>query len=137
MTADPDFPLGGLSEGEMAALIYRIADELSTRGTRESFAELLRVVAYVGERVGDAARMLAASDCGARLPRCPGRQSRPRGNAGGREWPSGSSHPGAVTARAGGEPARAFERLVLDPGDAHELVVQCIGLRPSPLMERR
>jgi hypothetical protein len=62
MTADPDFPLGGLSEGEMAALIYRIADELSTRGTRESFAELLRVVAYVGERVGDAARMLAASD---------------------------------------------------------------------------
>jgi len=46
----------------MAALIYRIADELSTRGTRESFAELLRVVAYVGERVGDAARMLAASD---------------------------------------------------------------------------
>ena len=62
MTADLDFPLGGLSEGEMAALIYRIADELSTRGTRESFAELLRVVAYVGERVGDAARMLAASD---------------------------------------------------------------------------
>jgi hypothetical protein len=62
MTADPDFPLGGLSEGEMAALIYRIADELSTRGTRESFAELLRVVAYVGGRVGDAARMLAASD---------------------------------------------------------------------------
>jgi hypothetical protein len=62
MTADLDFPLGGLSEGEMAALIYRIADELSTRGTREAFAELLRAVAYVGERVGDAARMLAASD---------------------------------------------------------------------------
>jgi hypothetical protein len=46
----------------MAALIYRIADELSTRGTREAFVELLPVVAYVGERVGDAARMLAASD---------------------------------------------------------------------------
>ena len=62
MTANSDLPLGGLSEGDMAALIYRIADELSTRGTREAFAELLHVTAYVGERVGDAARMLAASD---------------------------------------------------------------------------
>jgi hypothetical protein len=62
MTAHPDLRLSGLSEGEMAALISRIADELSTRGTREAFAELLRAVAYVGERVGDAARMLAASD---------------------------------------------------------------------------
>jgi hypothetical protein len=60
MTADPDF--SGLTEREMAALIYRVTDELSTRGTRESFAELLRVVAYVGERVGDAARLLAASN---------------------------------------------------------------------------
>ena len=60
MTADPDFSV--LTEREMAALIYRVTDELSTRGTRESFAELLRVVAYVGERVGDAARLLAASN---------------------------------------------------------------------------
>jgi hypothetical protein len=60
MTADPDFT--GLTEREMAALIYRVTDELSARATRESFAELLRVVAYVGERVGDAARLLAASN---------------------------------------------------------------------------
>ena len=62
MTAHTDLPLGGLSEGEMAALIYRIADELSTRGTRDAFAELLQVLPYIGERVGDAARILAASD---------------------------------------------------------------------------
>jgi hypothetical protein len=62
MTAHTDLPLGGLSEREMAALIYRIADELSTRGTRDAFAELLHVLAYIGERVGDAARILAASD---------------------------------------------------------------------------
>ena len=62
MTAHTDLPLGGLSEGEMAALIYRIADELSTRGTRDAFAELLHVLPYIGERLGDAARILAASD---------------------------------------------------------------------------
>jgi hypothetical protein len=62
MTAHADLPLGGLSEREMAALIYGIADELSTRGTRDAFAELLHVLAYIGERVGDAARILAASD---------------------------------------------------------------------------
>jgi hypothetical protein len=62
MTAHTDVPLGGLSEGDMAALIYRIADELSTRGTRGAFAELLHVLAYIGERVGDAARILAESD---------------------------------------------------------------------------
>jgi len=62
MTAHTDLPLGGLSEGEMAALIYRIADELSMRGTRNAFAELLHVLPYIGERVGDAARILAASD---------------------------------------------------------------------------
>jgi len=62
MTAHTDLPLGGLSEREMAALIYRIADELSTRGTRDAFAELLHVLPYIGERVGDAARILAASD---------------------------------------------------------------------------
>lgn len=62
MTADPALALDRLSESEMAALIYRITDELSARGTREGFAELLRVVAYVGERVGDTARLLAASN---------------------------------------------------------------------------
>jgi hypothetical protein len=60
MTADPDF--SDLTERQMAALIYRITDELSTRGTRAAFAELLQVVAYVGERVGVAARTLAASN---------------------------------------------------------------------------
>lgn len=62
MMADPDLPLGELNESEMAALIYQLTDELSTRGTQEAFAELLRVVAYVGERVGDAARLLARSN---------------------------------------------------------------------------
>jgi hypothetical protein len=61
MKPDPD-SLSGLSEREMAALICRIADELSARGSREAFAELLRLVAYVGERVGDAARLLASSN---------------------------------------------------------------------------
>lgn len=60
MTVDPDF--SGLSEREMAALIYRVTNELSTRGTREAFAELLHVVAHVGERVGVAARTFAASN---------------------------------------------------------------------------
>ena len=46
----------------MAMLIYRLTDELSARGTRQAFAELLQMVAYVGERVGDAARILAASN---------------------------------------------------------------------------
>lgn len=62
MTAEGDLPLGGASEGELAAQICRLADELSTRGTREAFGELLRVVAYVGERVGDAARQLATNN---------------------------------------------------------------------------
>ena len=60
--AVPDFSLSDASEGEMAALIYRITDELSSRGTSESFAEMLKVVAYVGERVGDSARQLASSN---------------------------------------------------------------------------
>ena len=41
-----------LTEGELAALIRRITDELSGRGTREGFAELLQIVGYVGQRVG-------------------------------------------------------------------------------------
>ena len=72
MTPNTDLSLGGSSEGEMAALIYRIVDELSTRGTREAFAELLHVMAYVGERVGDAARMLAASDSWSQVARVSG-----------------------------------------------------------------
>ena len=62
MTADGELSLDGLSESEMAVLIRRAIDELSTRGTREAFGELLRVVAYAGERVGDAARLLAAAN---------------------------------------------------------------------------
>ncbi|MCB0942793.1 MAG: hypothetical protein KDB72_21440 [Mycobacterium sp.] len=62
MAEEPALSLDRLSESEMAALIFRITDELSARGTREGFAELLRIVAYVGERVGDTARLLAASN---------------------------------------------------------------------------
>lgn len=62
MAEEPALSLDRLSESEMAALIFRITDELSARGTREGFAELLHVVAYVGERVGDTARLLAASN---------------------------------------------------------------------------
>ncbi len=62
MAEEPPLSLDRLSESEMAALIFRITDELSARGTREGFAELLRVVAHVGERVGDTARLLAASN---------------------------------------------------------------------------
>jgi len=57
-----ELPLDGLTEQELAALICRITDELSGRGTREGFAELLRIVAYAGQRVGDAARLVAESD---------------------------------------------------------------------------
>jgi predicted trehalose synthase len=49
-------------ESETAAQIRRLIDELSNRGTHEAFAELLGLVAYAGERVGDAARTLAASN---------------------------------------------------------------------------
>lgn len=54
--------LDRLTEAELAALIRRATDELSTRGTHEAFAEILGVVAFVGERVGDAARSLATSN---------------------------------------------------------------------------
>ena len=54
--------MDGLTEQELAALICRITDELSGRGTREGFAELLRIVAYAGQRVGDAARLVAESN---------------------------------------------------------------------------
>ncbi|MEI6254735.1 MAG: hypothetical protein WCP30_18215 [Mycobacteriaceae bacterium] len=62
--SDPpaELPLDGLTEQELAALIVRITDELSGRGTREGFAELLRIVAYAGQRVGDAARLVAESN---------------------------------------------------------------------------
>lgn len=62
MSLADDVPLESLGETELAALICRVTDELSTRGTREAFSELLRVVAYAGERVGDAARLLASSN---------------------------------------------------------------------------
>jgi hypothetical protein len=67
MPADPETSLGGMSEGELAALIYRGIDELSARGSREAFAELLRVVAYTGEKVGEAARLLATSNSWAQV----------------------------------------------------------------------
>lgn len=54
--------LDGLSEGELGSLICRITDELSGRGTREGFSEMLRIVAYVGQGVGDAARLVAESN---------------------------------------------------------------------------
>jgi hypothetical protein len=54
--------LDGLTEAELAALICRAIDELSGRGTHEGFAELLRIVAYAGQQVGNAARLVAESD---------------------------------------------------------------------------
>lgn len=59
---DPALTLAGLSDGEAAALIRRLIEEFSARGTHDAFAELLGLVAYAGERVGTAARMLAASN---------------------------------------------------------------------------
>ena len=53
--------MDGLTEAELVALICRITDELSGRGTREGFAELLRIVAHVGQQVGNAARLVAES----------------------------------------------------------------------------
>lgn len=61
MSADSGDSLADLSERQLAELISRAAAELSGRGTREAFAEMLGVVADVGERVGDAARLMAAS----------------------------------------------------------------------------
>lgn len=55
-------PLDGLTEAQLGALICRVTDELTGRGTHDGFAELLRVVAYAGQRVGDAARLVAQSD---------------------------------------------------------------------------
>ncbi len=62
MLNDPDFPFGTVSEAEAGALIRRLADELAGKGTQEAFAELLGAVGYLGERVGDAARTLAATN---------------------------------------------------------------------------
>ena len=60
--SDPPPSLDGLAEAELAALIRRVTDELCARATRESFAELLAIVGYVGERLGDSARLLAAAN---------------------------------------------------------------------------
>lgn len=66
MTAGSDSPaelaLDSMTEGELTELIFRITDELTGRGTREGFAELLRIVAYVGQGVGEAARLVAESN---------------------------------------------------------------------------
>ncbi len=61
MGADSGDTLADLSERQLAELIRRATSELSARGTREAFAEMLGVVGYVGERVGDAARLMAAT----------------------------------------------------------------------------
>lgn len=58
----PDIALQELDEAELSALIGRAADELSSRGTAASFAEMLKAVAYVGEQVGVAARGLATAN---------------------------------------------------------------------------
>ena len=57
-----DQSLTDLDEAALADLIRRVADELCNRATRESFAQLLQIVGYVGERVGDSARLLAAAN---------------------------------------------------------------------------
>lgn len=64
MPAGSDLPssLDALDEAALAAVIRRVTDELCTRATRESFAELLAIVGYVGERLGDSARLIAAAN---------------------------------------------------------------------------
>ena len=64
MPAGSDLPssLDTLDETELAALIRRATDELCGRASRESFAELLKIVGYVGERLGDSARLLAEAN---------------------------------------------------------------------------
>ena len=58
----PDLPLDRLSDSDLAALICRATDELSTRSSRDAFIEMLRIVAYVSERVGDSARSMASAN---------------------------------------------------------------------------
>lgn len=69
MPAGPDLPtsLDTLTEAELAAVIRRVTDELCARATRESFAELLTVVGYVGERIGESARLLATANSWAQV----------------------------------------------------------------------
>lgn len=62
MNPGQDPPPASLDDGELAQSICDAIDELSNRGTRESFSALLRIVAHAGERVGDSARTLAASN---------------------------------------------------------------------------
>ncbi len=57
-----EMPPEELSETDLAAYIRRAVDELCSRGTRESFGELLQIVSYAGERLGDSARLLAAAN---------------------------------------------------------------------------
>lgn len=69
MPAGSDLPasLEALDEAELAAVIRRVTDELCARATRESFAELLTLVGYVGEQVGESARLLAAANSWAQV----------------------------------------------------------------------
>jgi hypothetical protein len=60
MAANLESRLSSMSTAELAGLIRQAIDELSDRGTHEAFRELLDALSYTGERVGHAARLLAA-----------------------------------------------------------------------------
>jgi hypothetical protein len=114
MAATPDRRLSTMPTSDLADLIRRAVDELSDRGTHEAFRALLEVLPHAGERLGHAARNLAAGPILERGRRhCPGPPNKPRGPAGegrpddldiervARNWsPSGLS--GAVTGLVAG-----------------------------------
>ena len=52
--------LSTIPTSDLADLIRRAVDELSDRGTHEAFRALLEVLPHAGERLGHAARNLAA-----------------------------------------------------------------------------
>ena len=92
----------------MAALIFRITDELSARGTGRVSPELLRVVAYVGERVGDTARLLAASNSWSQVAEISGTSKQAAWGGGGCR-DRRRLNLGSVPARALGETLCAFQ----------------------------
>lgn len=61
VAATPNPRLSTMPTSELADLIRRAIDELSDRGTHEAFRALLDLLPYAGERVGHAARALAAN----------------------------------------------------------------------------
>lgn len=58
MTVAPQ-PLDQLDDDELEALVQRAVAELSSRGTADSFAILIRLSGHVGATLGEAARTLA------------------------------------------------------------------------------